>query len=62
MGRCRRGQSRARQHFARVNEFQEDQRYYFKILSPASYDLFFKALREKTYKDFISELEAKLEE
>ncbi len=52
----------AREHFARVNELQEGQRYYFKFLSPESYDLFFKALREKTYHDFRSELEAKLEE
>ena len=52
----------AREHFARVNELQEEQRYYFKFLSPGSYDLFFKALREKTYRDFRSELEAKLEE
>jgi len=51
----------AREHFARVNELQEDQRNYFKFLSPESYDLFFKALREKTYRDFRSELEAKLE-
>jgi type III restriction enzyme len=51
----------AREHFARVNELQEEQRYYFKFLSPGSYDLFFKALREKTYKDFKSELEAKVE-
>jgi type III restriction enzyme len=52
----------AREHFARVNELQEEQRYYFKFLSPESYDLFFKALREKTYRDFRSELEAKLDE
>jgi len=52
----------AREHFARVNKLQEEQRYYFKFLSPGSYDLFFKALREKTYRDFRSELEAKLEE
>ena len=51
----------AREHFARVNELQKEQSYYFKFLSPGSYDLFFKALREKTYKDFKSELEAKLE-
>ncbi len=49
-------------HFARVNELQKEQRYYFKFLSPGSYDSFFKALREKTYKNFRSELEAKLEE
>jgi type III restriction enzyme len=51
----------AREHFARVNKLRKEQRYYFKFLSPGSYDLFFKALREKTYRDFRSELEAKLE-
>jgi type III restriction enzyme len=49
------------EHFARINDLQKEQRYYFKFLSPESYDLFFKALREKTYRDFKSELEAKLE-
>ncbi len=52
----------AREHFTRINELQKEQRYYFKFLSPVSYDLFFNALREKTSKDFGSELEAKLEE
>lgn len=52
----------SKEHFARVNELQKEQGYYFKFLSPGSYDMFFKALREKTYKDFRSELEAKLEE
>ncbi|MFC1916711.1 DEAD/DEAH box helicase, partial [Chloroflexota bacterium] len=52
----------SKEHFARVNELQKEQRYYFKFLSPESYDLFFKALREKTYKNFKSELEANLEE
>jgi type III restriction enzyme len=52
----------AREHFARVNELQKEQRYYFKFLSPGSYDLFFKALRENTYMYFRSELDAKLEE
>jgi type III restriction enzyme len=51
----------SREHFERVNDLQKEQRYYFKFLSPVSFDLFFKALREKTYKDFRSELEAKLE-
>ena len=51
----------AREHFTRVNGLQKEQCYHFKFLSPGSYDLFFKALREKTYKDFKSELEAKLE-
>jgi type III restriction enzyme len=52
----------SREHFDRVNELQKEQKYYFKFLSPGSFDLFFRALREKTYKDFRSELEAKLEE
>lgn len=51
----------SKEHFARVNKLQKEQRYYLKFLSPESYDLFFKSLREKTYKDFRSELEAKLE-
>jgi type III restriction enzyme len=50
----------AKEHFARLNEIQKEQKYYFKFLSPVSYDLFFKALREKTYMDFRSELEAKI--
>jgi type III restriction enzyme len=52
----------AREHFERVNGLQEEQRYYFKFLSPESYGLFFKALSNGTYTDFKSELEAKLEE
>jgi type III restriction enzyme len=49
-----------KEHFARLNELQKEQKYYFKFLSPGSFDLFFKALREKTYMHFRSELEAKL--
>lgn len=52
----------AKEHFERVNELQKGQRYYFKFLSPGSFDLFFKALGNGAYKDFKSELEAKLEE
>jgi len=52
----------AKEHFGRVNDLQKEQRYYFKFLSPGSFDLFFKAFRNSTYRDFISELEAKLEE
>ena len=52
----------AKEHFGRVNDLQQEQRYYFKFLSPGSFDLFFKALRNGAYKDFKSELEAKLEE
>ena len=52
----------AKEHFSKVNELQKNQRYHFKFISPGSYELFFKALRDKTYKDFKSELEARLEE
>ncbi|KYC52476.1 MAG: Type III restriction enzyme, res subunit [Candidatus Methanofastidiosum methylothiophilum] len=52
----------AKDHFERVNGLQNEQMYYFKFLSPESFDLFFKALRNGAYKDFKSELEARLEE
>jgi len=52
----------AHAHFGHLNELQNEHRYYFKFLSPKSYDQFFKALREKNYVYFKSELEAKLEE
>jgi type III restriction enzyme len=52
----------SKEHFERVNELQKGQRYYFKFLSPGSFDLFFKALSQGTYKDFKSELGVKLEE
>lgn len=51
----------AKEHFSKVNELQKNQRYHFKFISPGNYELFFKALRDKTYKDFKSELEAGLE-
>ena len=51
----------AGEHFDRLNGLENEQRYYFKFLSPVSYDLFFKSLKEKTYKDFKSEIEARLE-
>lgn len=52
----------AREHFDRVNSLQSEHRYYFKFLSPQSYDLFFQSLREGRYHDFKSEIEAGLEE
>jgi len=52
----------AKEHFERINGLQQKQRYYFKFLSPGSFVLFFKVLNDGTYKDFKSELEAKLEE
>jgi type III restriction enzyme len=51
----------AREHFGRVNSLQAEQRYYFKFLSPESYDLFFQRLREGKYHDFMSTLEADLD-
>jgi type III restriction enzyme len=52
----------AREHFDRINNLQSEQKYYFKFLSPQSYDLFFHSLREGEYHDFRSEIEANLEE
>jgi len=51
----------ALEHFNRLNQLQRKQKYYLKFLSPISYDLFFKSLSEKTYTDFKSDIEAKLE-
>lgn len=51
----------ARAHFDRVNHLQSKYRYYFKFLSPESYDHFFQALRAGKYQMFISKLEADLE-
>ena len=52
----------AREHFNRVNNLQSESRYYFKFLSPESYDLFFQALRNRRYQTFKSKLEADLEQ
>jgi hypothetical protein len=46
MGRCRVARD-SREHFSRIDDLQQEQRYYFKFLSPRSLDLFFKALRKK---------------
>jgi len=51
----------AKQHFDRVNKLQNKQRYYFKFLSPESYDQFFHSLRNGKYKEFKSKIEAGLE-
>jgi len=52
----------AREHFERVNELQSEYKYYFKFLSPSSYDFFFQELREGRYKTFKSKIEAEIEE
>jgi len=52
----------AKEHFKRVSGLQSEQRYYFKFLSPESYDLLFQRLREGKYQDFTARLEAGLDE
>lgn len=52
----------AKDHFERLNKLQNLARYYLKFLSPSSYDMFAKSIREKKFEDFISELEAGLQE
>lgn len=52
----------AKEHFNRLNTLQSEQRYYFKFLSPESYDLLFQRLREGKYQDFTARLEAGLDE
>lgn len=52
----------AKEHFNRVNELQSEYRYYFKFLSPSSYDFFFHDVREGKYRTFKSKIEAELEE
>ncbi len=52
----------AKEHFNRLNTLQSEQRYYFKFLSPESYDLLFQSLREGKYQDFTARLEAGLDE
>ena len=51
-----------KEHFKRLNTLQSEQRYYFKFLSPESYDLLFQRLREGKYQDFTARLEAGLDE
>ena len=51
----------AKEHFKKVNNLQKKKNYYFKFLSPNSYEMFFQSIREKTYSNFKSEIEAKLE-
>ncbi|GAI13735.1 unnamed protein product, partial [marine sediment metagenome] len=50
----------ARAHFDRVNKLQSKYKYYFKFISPESYDLFERALRMGEYRTFRSRLEADL--
>jgi len=52
----------AREHFNSVNKLQSKYKYYFKFLSPASYDIFFQDLRQGKYKKFKSKIEAELDE
>ncbi len=43
-------------------ELTYEYQYYFKFLSPVSYDLFFQDLREGKYQTFRSRIEAELED
>ena len=51
----------AREHFDRVNSLQSEYNYYFKFLSPSSYDLFFHDLRKGKHETFKSKIEAELD-
>ena len=52
----------AKDHFERLNDMQNNRRYYFKFLSPKDYEHFFDRIRKGTYISFKSELESALEE
>ncbi|MDP2682541.1 MAG: hypothetical protein Q8P28_07025 [Deltaproteobacteria bacterium] len=43
-----------------ITAIKREQKYYFKFLSPTSYGIFFKTLRERTYGDFKLEIDARL--
>lgn len=51
----------ARKHIAKLNETQNINKYYFWMISPSDYESFFRKLKEKKWKDFVSTLEIDLE-
>ena len=51
----------ARQHFERLNQQQDECRYFFHFLTPRDYDTFFKFLRDGNYQTFVSSLDAAME-
>ncbi len=51
----------AKKHFNELNSKQSELSYFFKFLSPADYSKFFGAIKNKAYKEYVSNLEAELE-
>ena len=50
----------AKKHFQEINKKQKKFRYYFKFLSPEDYTSFFDSIKNGTYRDYVSNLEAEL--
>ncbi|HXN59901.1 MAG TPA: DEAD/DEAH box helicase family protein [Acidimicrobiales bacterium] len=50
----------ATEHFARINDRQDDVRYHMKFISPESYDAFFSAIKSAGAFDYVSALQATL--
>ena len=50
----------ARRHFKELNERQNRNKYYFKFLSPQDFSNFFESIKDGTYKEYTSNLEAEL--
>lgn len=50
----------ARRHFKELNERQRRNKYYFKFLSPQDFSNFFDSIKDGTYRDYTSNLEAEL--
>jgi type III restriction enzyme len=50
----------AKKHFAELNGKQTKYKYYFYFLSPLDFRTFFDSIKNKTYKNYVSNLEAEL--
>ncbi|MEW6192650.1 MAG: DEAD/DEAH box helicase family protein [Bacillota bacterium] len=50
------------QHFATLNQQQNERRYFFHFLTPRDYDAFFQFIREGNYESFVSTLDVVLGE
>lgn len=51
----------ARKHFKELNQKQDQYTYYFKFLSRSDFSPFFEAMKDGTYRSYISNLEAELD-
>ena len=51
----------AKRHIEMLNKLQKKQKYYFWMISPQDYNIFFKLLRDEKWADFTSALEIDLE-